>query len=156
MTADPYSRKARALPRCAGGSAPLAQALTFLPTGSFIGVGFSYTPLLFRQIAGTGKFTHGEPLESSDRGSGASFATSAVNAAMRMFQAQDKAGQEQTVSQSAKLSSVHQNCVTSVRVFNGKVSGRVVEFTTTGLDGCVVFWTSDELASAMQALAVTK
>jgi len=128
-----------------------AQALSFLPTGSFIGVGFEYTPLLFRQTPGASTYSDGEPLETAERNTGGSFATSAVNAAMRMFQAQDKAGQEQTVSQTAKLSSVHQNCVTCVRAFEGKVGGRVVDFTTTGLDGFVVFWTSDELVSAMRA-----
>jgi len=75
---------------------------------------------------------------------------------MRMFQAQDKAGQEQSVNQSAKLDSVHQNCVTCVRPFDGSVGGRAVEFTTTGLDGLLVFWTSDELLSAMQALSFNR
>lgn len=136
--------------------APSSQALTFMATGSLIGVGFSYTPLLFRQIPGTGTYSNGEPLETADRGGGGNFATSAVSAAMRMFQAQDKAGQEQAVSQSAKLASVHQNCVTCIRAFDGKIGGRVVEFTTTGLDGCLVFWTSEELASAMKMLSVSR
>jgi hypothetical protein len=133
-----------------------AQALAFLPSGSLVGAGFSYTPLLFTQQHGVGLYSNGKPLETDESGRRSDIVTSAVSAAMRMFQAQDKAGQEQSVNQSAKLSSIHQNCVTCVRTFDANVSGRAIEFTTTGLDGLLVFWTSDELSSAMRALPVSK
>jgi actin related protein 2/3 complex subunit 1A/1B len=130
------------------------QALCFLPSGALVGVGFNYTPLLFvQQPHSLGVYSDGAPLESADARPAPDGATSAVSAAMRMFQAHDKAGQEQAVSQSAKLSSVHQNCVTSVRPFEGNVQGKAIEFTTSGLDGCLVFWTSEEMSAAM-ALAL--
>eukprot|EP00304_Pavlova_gyrans_P003497 CAMPEP_0206049282 /NCGR_PEP_ID=MMETSP1466-20131121/26416_1 /ASSEMBLY_ACC=CAM_ASM_001126 /TAXON_ID=44452 /ORGANISM="Pavlova gyrans, Strain CCMP608" /LENGTH=345 /DNA_ID=CAMNT_0053424363 /DNA_START=86 /DNA_END=1123 /DNA_ORIENTATION=- len=129
------------------------KCLCFLPRGALVGVGFSYTPLLFTQQAGSATYNAGVPLQTTSSGA-ADMATSAVSAARRMFQAQAKAGQEQGVSESARLDSIHQNCVTSLRAFDSKVAGNAVEFTSAGLDGRVVFWTSDELSAAMRNLSV--
>mmetsp|Transcript_10955 Transcript_10955/g.32537 ORF Transcript_10955/g.32537 Transcript_10955/m.32537 type:complete len:352 (+) Transcript_10955:393-1448(+) len=130
------------------------KALTFLPSGALVGVGFSYTPLIFAQVAGTSTYTQGTPMQKV--ASETSSATvSGVSAARRMFQAQDKARQEQTVNQAARLNTVHQNCVTCVRLFDARVGGTVAEFTTSGLDGRIAFWTSDELSAAMRALSVS-
>lgn len=69
-----------------------------------------------------------------------------------MFQAQASTGQNQQV---AKLDSVHQNLVCGLQHFNSKLENASAEFTTSGLDGKIVFWTRDQLDKAMKALDIS-
>ena len=54
-----------------------------------------------------------------------------------------------------KLDSVHQNMVCGLQYFSSTYAGTPAEFTTSGLDGKIVFWTRDQLTKAMQGLAIS-
>jgi len=121
--------------------------LLFLPDGSLVGVGHCYDPLLFGKSganwAQLGKLTAGK---------GAAVQGSAVQENRKMWQAQATTGQGGAV---AKLESVHQNLVCGLQYFSSTYGGTPAEFTTSGLDGKIVFWTRDQLSKAMQGLEIS-
>ena len=51
--------------------------------------------------------------------------------------------------------SVHSNLVRGLQPFEAQVGPMRAEFTTTALDGKIVFWTRDELSAAMSAVAIS-
>ena len=124
---------------------PLSRIL-FLPDGSVVGAGHCYDPILFaRTSAGwkcAGKLS-GAKKEAEKVGNFAS--------AKNMFQAQTTTGQTNAI---AKLTSVHQNQVRGLQAFGASLGAVHAEFTTSALDGKIVFWTRDEITSAMAALAL--
>ena len=77
---------------------------------------------------------------------------SGISATRKMFQAQAATGQGHAV---AKLESVHQNQVCGLQYFSSTYAGTPAEFTTSGLDGKIVFWTRDQLSKAMQGLEIS-
>ena len=79
-------------------------------------------------------------------------AQSAVAENRRMFQAQVAMGQGNKVE---KLDSMHQNMVCSLQYFSSSYAGTAAEFTTSGLDGKIVFWTRDQLSKAMAGLEIS-
>lgn len=126
------------------------KALTFLPSGALVGAGYCYSPVVLSLHAGA--YSDGVPLDAvaSETSTAADAAVSGVHAARRMFQAQAKAAQESSVSVAARLPTVHQSTVMALRTFDRPGVG--VEFTTAGLDGQVVFWTTEELSGALATL----
>ena len=127
---------------------PLTKIM-FLPDGTLVGVGHSYDPLVFgRTAAGwtqLGQLSAGKTTKE---------ASSAVAENRRMFQAQATMGGGMGGGV-AKLESVHQSQVCGLQYFGSTYGGTAAEFTTTGLDGKVVFWTRDQLTKAMDALAIS-
>ena len=41
-----------------------------------------------------------------------------------------------------------------MQLFNHSLGAQAAEFTTTALDGKIVFWTRDEISAAMSQLAI--
>ena len=70
----------------------------------------------------------------------------------KMFQAQAATGQGDVQSAAAKLDSMHQNLVCGLQQFGGSFGGVAAEFTSSSLDGKIVWWTRDELTAAMKGL----
>lgn len=144
-----------------GGSAPQVLRLSelplthllFLPDGCMVGVGHTYDPILFARTAqgwtNAGKLV-GQKRAGSDK------AVSAMMNARNMFQAQTMQGQSAAGAAADKASaSTHQNLVCGMHVFGAKFGSTTAEFTTTALDGKIVFWTRDEISTAMGALAIS-
>jgi len=111
-----------------------------------VGVGHCYDPLLFGK-SGAGWAQLGKLTAAK----GGDAAQSAVAANRRMFQQQVATGQGSAV---AKLTSVHQNMVCALQYFSSSYGGTAAEFTTSSLDGKIVFWTRDQLSKAMQGLDI--
>ncbi|KAF5349466.1 hypothetical protein D9757_012436 [Collybiopsis confluens] len=59
--------------------------------------------------------------------------------AFATFQNADSRGQGSSVSSDTKLSTIHQNTITSIRPFEG-AAGQVTSISTTGVDGKLVIW----------------
>ncbi|KIK54459.1 hypothetical protein GYMLUDRAFT_99989 [Collybiopsis luxurians FD-317 M1] len=59
--------------------------------------------------------------------------------AFATFQNADSRGQGSNVSNDTKLTTVHQNTITSVRPYGG-AAGQVTQVSTTGVDGKLVIW----------------
>ena len=53
------------------------------------------------------------------------------------------------------MSSTHSNLVCGMQTFNSTIGSQAAEFTTSALDGKMVFWTRDEITSAMGSLAIS-
>lgn len=119
--------------------------ILFLPDGTLVGVGHNYDPLLFGRTgsgwAGLGQLT-------TVKSAGA--ASSAVAANRRMFQDQSSMG-----GAVATLESTHQSQVCGLQYFGSTYGSKPAQFTTTGLDGKLVFWTPDQLSKVMGALAIS-
>jgi len=72
--------------------------------------------------------------------------------AMNRFKQLDTKGREDTSNETV-LNSVHQNAVCDVQIFKGSRS-RCSEFSTTGIDGRMVFWNVSSLSSSFAALKI--
>jgi len=128
---------------------PLTQLL-FLPDGTLVGAGHSYDPILFAPAGGgawavAGKLT-GKRTEKKEAGGFAS--------ARNMFQTQSAMGQTTSAAAADKAASIHSNTVCGMQLFGSTIGGAAAEFTTSGLDGKIVFWTRDEISAAMSQLAI--
>ena len=153
---------------------PLTRLL-FLPDGSLVGAGHCFNPILFVK-AGDGAWAQAGKLATAKK---AAVAESGVSAARSRFQAQSATGQGENVNAAAKLDSVHQFAVCGISSFGRRapcrppnarrawplaqacfpllrsaIGGTAAEFTTSALDGRLVFWTRDERAAAMQAMVL--
>jgi hypothetical protein len=53
-----------------------------------------------------------------------------------------------------QVDSVHQFQVCGLQPFGASFGGIAAEFTTTALDGKIVFWTRDQLTTAMKGLTL--
>jgi actin related protein 2/3 complex subunit 1A/1B len=130
------------------GDLPLTQ-LMFLPDGNLVGAGHSYSPYLFARAASgwalAGKVV-GEKKSEAKKGNFAN--------ARNMFQAQSAMGQSAGAGASDKLETMHSNLICGLRYFGAAFGGGMAEFTTSGLDGKVVFWSRDEISAAMSQLAL--
>lgn len=125
---------------------PLTKII-FLPDGTLVGVGHNYDPILFgRTGAGWGQ------LGQLSVGKTTKEAGSAIAENRRMFQAQATMGAAGMV---AKLDSVHQSLVCGLQYFGSKYGETTAEFTTTALDGKVVFWTRGDMQKAKEAQAAS-
>jgi actin related protein 2/3 complex subunit 1A/1B len=113
---------------------PLTRLL-FLPDGNMIGVGHGYAPYLFCRTATgwevAGKI-EGKKKEEAKKGN--------FGAARAMFQAQSNMGQSAAAA-SSKVETVHSNLVCGMQLFGSNFGGQPTEFTTSGLDGRIAFWT---------------
>ncbi len=128
------------------GELPLSN-ITFLPDGALVGAGHCYNPLVFSRGDGGAWQLRGKLAAAKKEAA----ALTGVSAARSMFQAQAATG---TDSRKQHLDTVHQNMVRGVQLFGSTISGASSEFTTTALDGKIVFWSSDELAAAMKGMAL--
>ena len=126
-------------------------SLLFLPDGSMVAAGHCYDPLLFARTANgwamAGKLV-GKVAETGK--AGGAFAN-----ARNMFQTQTAQGQSTEAREGDKASSAHGNLVCGLQVFGATFGAKSAEFTSSALDGKVVFWTRDEISSAMSALAIS-
>lgn len=128
---------------------PLTQ-LTFLPDGSLLGVGHCYEPLLFTRTAAGWAFAGKLKGKAAEKAAtGGNFAN-----ARNMFQTQSATGQSSLARESDKSSGMHGNQVCGLQVFNSSIGANAAEFTTSALDGKIVFWTRDDLTAAMSQLAI--
>ena len=129
---------------------PLTKIL-FLPDGTLVGAGHSYDPLVFGR--GASGWSQLGQLSASKT---AKEAGSAVAENRRMFQAQATMGAGGAV---AKLESAHQSQVCGLQYFGSTYGSTEAVFTTSALDGKVVFWTRDQLSNvavkAMEGLAIS-
>lgn len=129
---------------------PLTRLL-FLPDGSMVGIGHCFDPVLFARTADgwacTGKLT---AIKRESKAAGG------VAAARNMFQAQTNTGQSAAAAADNKfVGSAHSALVYGLEHFGSSIGTTASEFSTTALDGQIVFWTRDEIASAMSALAIS-
>jgi actin related protein 2/3 complex subunit 1A/1B len=150
---------------------PLTRLL-FLPDGSLVGVGHCFNPILFVK-SGAGWVQAGKLVTAKK----VAAAESGVSAARSRFMAQAATGQGEKVGAAATLDSVHQFAVCGISAFGRRappaprtalgalprraapslrsaIGSQPAEFTTSALDGKIVFWTRDELAAAMQSLTL--
>lgn len=127
---------------------PLTRLL-FLPDGSLVGVGHCFNPILFVK-SGAGWVQAGKLVTAKK----VAAAESGVSAARSRFMAQAATGQGEKVGAAATLDSVHQFAVCGISAFGSAIGSQPAEFTTSALDGKIVFWTRDELAAAMQSLTL--
>ena len=129
---------------------PLTRLL-FLPDGTVVGAGHCFNPLLFAKSgagwAAAGKIAPAKGAAKADAGG--------IAATRRMFQAQAATGVGETTGAAAKLDTVHQFAVCGLSAYAASIGSTSAEFTTSGLDGKLVFWTRDEMAAAMSALSVS-
>jgi len=122
--------------------------LLFLPDGCMVGAGHCYDPLLFAPTP------HGWALAGKLKGKQAAKAAAGGFASARnMFQAQTAQGQSSISSD--KSDSMHGFLVCGLQLFNSAYGSVAAEFTTSALDGKVVFWTRDEVSAAMSTLAIS-
>jgi actin related protein 2/3 complex subunit 1A/1B len=125
---------------------PLSQLL-FLQDGSLIGAGHAYDPMMF--VNSGGKWAAAGTIKGK---AAAKEEASGISATRKMFQAQAATGQGDVQSAAAKLDSMHQNLVCGLQQFGGSFGGVAAEFTSSSLDGKIVWWTRDELTAAMKGL----
>ena len=125
---------------------PLSQLL-FLQDGSLIGAGHAYDPMMF--VNSGGKWAAAGTIKGK---AAAKEEASGISATRKMFQAQAATGQGDVQSTAAKLDSMHQNLVCGLQQFGGSFGGVAAEFTSSSLDGKIVWWTRDELTAAMKGL----
>lgn len=125
--------------------------LLFLPDGSLVGAGHSYDPILFTrtdagwQMAGVISGTHAEKKQ------GGAFAN-----ARNLFQTQTAQGQSTSAAAADRSNAtMHSNLVCGLQLFGSTLGSSPAEFTTSGLDGKVVFWSREEISAAMSALAIS-
>jgi len=111
--------------------------LLFLPDGTLIGGGHSYDPLLFANTSQgwtlAGKIT-------PSLGSGAK-KQSVVASTRDMWKNQTNKGENAGVT----LDSAHHNMVCGLQLYGGNFGGEGAVFTSSALDGKLVFWSEKEL-----------
>lgn len=79
-------------------------------------------------------------------------AASSGLSAMNRFKQLDSKGKEDTTNETV-LNSTHQNAICDIQIYKGSRS-RCTEFTTTGIDGRLVFWNVGSLSSSFAALKI--
>jgi len=72
--------------------------------------------------------------------------------AMNRFKQLDTKGREDTTNETV-LNSVHQNAICDIQIYKG-TRNRCSEFSTTGIDGRMVFWNVSSLSSSFSALKI--
>lgn len=120
---------------------PITQLL-FLPDGSLVGGGHCYDPLLFANTAQGWTLAGKVVPHASDSAA----KKSAVGATRDMWKAQVKTGEG---AGGVTLDSAHHNMVCGMQLFGSTFGGTDAVFTTSGLDGKVIFWSQAELNDAM-------
>lgn len=121
----------------------------FLSEKAFVAVGYDYTPVAFsnngKEWVLHGKIDTGDD-KKADTGS------SGVRSAFNKFQTQSRVGAQNLDSSSSALKTRHTNVITCIRPF--KESGGVVsEYSTSGLDGRVLFWKTDDIKKKFSAFS---
>lgn len=124
--------------------------LIFLPDGSMVGIGHCVDPLLFARTASGWAVAGKLAGKVADKAAGGGAFANARN----MFQTQSAQGQSTKDRDADKSTSPHQNQVCGMQLFNHSFGAQAAEFTTTALDGKIVFWTRDEISAAMSQLAI--
>ena len=124
---------------------PLTKLL-FLPDGTLVGAGHSFDPLLF---ANTGQGWALAGKLAANKAGGAAKA-GGVAATRAMWTAQTNTGQNE--SSTGALDSAHHNQVCALRPFGANFGGAEAVFTSSALDGKVVFWSPNEVSAAMANL----
>jgi actin related protein 2/3 complex subunit 1A/1B len=127
-------------------SLPLV-TLTWTSEESIIGAGHDCRPLLFTgtqhgwQEAGTLDDATAPKTPESRLGGGSSPTVGRLKAgAFATFRDADSRGQTSTAAAGTKMTTVHQNTITSVRGYEYDRNGGVKKVSTTGVDGILVIW----------------
>jgi actin related protein 2/3 complex subunit 1A/1B len=121
---------------------PVTQLL-FLPDGALIGGGHCFDPLLFSNT-NQGWTLAGKIKPHKAAGA----AKTGVGATRDMWRNQANTGQQTGTA----LDSAHHNMVCGLQLYGSTFGGTGAEFTSSALDGKVVFWSRDELTDAMANL----
>jgi len=121
---------------------PITQLL-FLPDGSLVGGGHCYDPLLFTNTA-QGWTLAGKVVPHASSGGAKK---SAMAATRDMWKAQVNTGEGG--GGGVTLESAHHNQVCGMQLFGTSFGGTDAVFTTSGLDGKVIFWSEAEIKDAM-------
>jgi actin related protein 2/3 complex subunit 1A/1B len=118
--------------------------LLFLSENSLVGVGEDANPLLFTSTD-SGNWSFAAELDTKDHGSSKS-----DNSALNSFKSKVNLGSE--VVADTKVETLHQNTITSIAIFGG--SGKVSDFSTSGLDGSLAIWHVKTLESKLKGLKI--
>ncbi len=121
----------------------------FLSENALVAVGYDYSPFIFQKVGNEwqikGKIDTGDEAKSA--------ATSGVRSAFAKFQTQSRVGEQNADVTSTALKTRHTNCINCVRPY--KTSGNTVtEFSTSGLDGRVCFWTLDDIKKKISGFSL--
>eukprot|EP00727_Mastigamoeba_balamuthi_P011172 m51a1_g6678 putative actin-related protein 2 3 complex subunit 1a (367) ;mRNA; f:221854-223381 len=115
---------------------PLTDAL-FVDENKVIGVGHDCMPLLFSS-SGPGAWTFVKSIDEKPKSSSGPTG-SAQSQSRAMFQNLVDKGTTDSASIQTTLDTKHQNTITCIQPYK-RSGAKVLEFTTTGLDGNLVFW----------------
>lgn len=119
------------------------QTLLWLTDHSIVCAGHEYAPFLY-QMQQDGSWAMIKKLDDKPKGAAAAPAAGKVNA-FQVFANKVNVGQDQRSG--TKQVTKHQNCVTYMDVKDGQ-PGQVGVFTSSGVDGRIVFWDTAKLAQA--------
>ncbi|KAF5315786.1 hypothetical protein D9611_004808 [Ephemerocybe angulata] len=141
-------------------SLPLV-SLTWTSESAIVAAGHDCRPLVFTGTEQgwreSGTLDDSKSSSSSGSGFGAGTPGRLKLGAFATFQNADSRGQSSPggVAQSdTKLSTIHQNTITSVRPYEG-VNGEVTKVSTTGVDGTLVIWDTNEVSAITARLGAT-
>lgn len=108
------------------------RSIAFLSETKAIGGGYDNVPIVYEFE--NGKWTEKGDLDTGKTNSAPTAKKSAFSSAKNMFQTQAKLGKAGGGDDSAGLPFRHQNIINDINVISAK------EFTTSGIDGRVLFW----------------
>ncbi len=119
---------------------PFLSAL-FLSEKALVAVGYDFTPVVF-QLKGDNWELVGK-VDTGDETKGATGA-SGVRSAFNKFQTQSRVGEQNVDNPTTSIKTRHTNAINSIRPYK-ESNGVVTEFSTSGLDGRVLFWKVDDI-----------
>jgi len=119
------------------------QTCMWVSDSSVVAAGHEYAPFLF-QPNSDGSWSQVAKLDDKKKAAPAA-APAKVNA-FAMFQNKVNVGQDSR--KGLTVDTKHQNCITYMDVYKGQ-AGQVQAFTTTGLDGQLVFWNLQKLSQQL-------
>jgi len=127
---------------------PFMNAL-FLSENALVAVGYDYSPIIFQKSGKDwilkGKIDTGDEAKST--------ASSGVRSAFAKFQTQSRVGEQNAEVVSTALKTRHTNVINSVRAYK-ESGGNITEFSTSGLDGRVCFWTVEDIKKKISGFSL--
>ncbi|KAL9644448.1 hypothetical protein ABK040_016575 [Willaertia magna] len=114
----------------------------FLSDNVFIAAGYDFAPYAF-QLENGSKWVLKGNCDEGKKSTGGTTQGAGVRSAFLKFQAQSTVGSS-NVDKDDSPKTRHHNVINSIQAFEVK-SGNVTKFTTSGLDGKVLFWNVTEL-----------
>lgn len=121
-------------------------ALTWTSEDAIIAAGHDCQPYVFTGSGAAGWQLVGTLDDSTTSKAGAAGGSGRLKTgAFAAFRDADSRGQANTTTSEVKLSTIHQNTITSVRPYEGG-GGNVSKVSTSGVDGSLVIWEVDAVA----------